>query len=755
MMQEKVQLSVILTTHAQKPHFRDLLTKTTEFQIPGMEIIIINDSADVEISQFIHQTLNTATGERIYLFEHESYTGRGNSLNEGIIQSTAPLIWAPLQADRLNESLLSDSIKRYKADPAAIWVLDHNLPSSGDEWVKAAAEGDLPDDSCLVWNRNVIRQNELFFNPNLENLHGAELALRLSRHNAWHRTDPFFVASENNSVHASASDVREFVFSSLRVAEDREEQQSLIKLLSNLKSDESVLQSNDDLLVKARQFLNQGDANKSLALVNKLLKKDPDHYEAFRIKIQSLEKLRRHVEAAELKHSLHKLESRPKSQAELFHEAAEETKTKKSGLDQIELSIVIPTTGRGKTLLEHTLIRLSELADPAITELIVVDNASIDDTFEYLQQLDEDNFLNIRVITNPSNRGFGASVNQGLEAAKGEQVLVMHNDVLPEENSISILQETLKNHPDAGLVAPLIISGDKNDPVPDENITESDVVDSCCFMVRNQSGFRFDEEYRLCHFDMEDFCFQILNTGKKVLATNRATVQHIKGKTLDMMGISMLPHLKWENRRRYSEKWDGSPEYSMPNQGNHPDRFELLGMPENPLQPEPEWVHIVQDYLTDEIKTEILRTDWDPRELMTIVSALLIADEREILRTLEDRLDEIDLPPALIILFVHYYFGKNIYSRCRHYLDKAGKSHPVFDLFRLKIHVADKETEAAASLLTKMFERYPASPDLFNMAAELYSQTGDKQEAESFRTMAAQMDPYRFSPEENTVEFTL
>jgi len=753
MMQDKVQLSVILTTHARKAHFKDLLTKTTEFGIPGIEIIIINDAADTETSQFIHQTLNTANSDRIYLFEHESFTGRGNSLNEGLLESTAPLVWAPLQADRLNESLLSEAIRKFKSDPAGIWILDYSLPQTPDDWIKAATEGDLPLDGCLVWNRSVLKNSEFFFNQHLQNLHGAELALRLHQHNAWHQTDPFFVASENHPVHASSSDLREFLFSAIRISDGKKEQQTLIDLLKNIKSDESNAQTEDDLLMKARQLLTQGDANKSLDIVNKLLKKEPDHYEAFRIKIQSLEKLRRHVEAAELKHSLHQLEKRPRPQSELFKEEAEKSEHAKP--KDITLSIVIPTTGRGKGLLENTLIHLDQITDPDSTELIVVDNASIDDTFEYLHQLEKENFLNINVITNPHNRGFGASVNQGLEAAGGENILVIHNDLLPDENCISELVKVFKEHENTGLAAPLIHSGDDDSDLPEEEVTEADVVDSCCFMVQKKSGIRFDEEYRLCHFDMEDFCFKILDSGQKIYVSNRATASHQNGKTLDMMGMKLVPHLKWQNRKRYFEKWDGAPQFSMPNQGPHPDRFELLGMPENPLEPESEWIHIVQDYLTDEVKTEILRTEWNQRELLTIVSALLIADERELLRTLEDRLDELDLPPALLILFVHYYFDKNIYSRCKHYLGKAGNSHPVFDLFPLKIHVADKETDQAAPILTKMLDRYPASPDLFYLAAELYSQTGDKEEAESFRTMASQLDPYRFSSEEDTIEFTL
>lgn len=753
-MQDKVQLSIILTTHALQAHFEELLTKTTGFTIPGLEIIIINDAADTATSQFIHQILNTAESDRIYLFEHETFTGRGNSLNEGVLQATAPLIWAPLQAERLNESLLSNSIRRFKTDPAGIWTLDYTLPRSLEDWITAAAEGELPGDSCLVWNRNVIDHTQFFFNSHLHNLHGAELALRLHRQNAWHLTDPFFVASAGQSIHATDLDLREFLFSALRVATSEEEQDNLLKLLRERMTDPADTQPDDDRLLKAREFLKQGDAGQSLEIVNKFLKKQPDHYEALRIKIQSLEKLRRHVEASELKHSLHNFENRPQSQAELFQEKSS-GKIEEPKPGEIELSVVIPTTGLGKAMLESALVHLEQAADPKTTELIVIDNASIDDTFDYLQQLEKEKFFHINVITNSKNRGFGASVNQGIDAALGDRVLIMHNDVQLDKNCISELTNVFARKDDAGLAAPLIESPEPSAEQMDEDIEEAKVVDSCCFMIDKNSGFRFDQEYRLCHFDMEDFCFQILDAGKKIFIANRAKAIHSKGKTLDMMGLALVPHLKWKNRKKYYEKWNGQPEFSMPNQGSHPDRFEVLGIPENPLQPDPGWIHAVQDYLSDEVKTEILRTDWNERELMTIVSTLLVADERELLRTLEDRLDEIEVAPALLILFVHYYFAKNIYSRCKHYLEKAGTSHPVFDLFRLKIYVADKETDNASPILTKMLERHPASPDLFHLAGELYRQNGEEKESESFFQMAHQLDPFRFSREDSAFDLDL
>src|SRR5690625_5620453 len=85
-----------------------------------------------------------------------------------------------------------------------------------------------------------------------------------------------------------------------------------------------------------------------------------------------------------------------------------------------EVSVVIPTTGHGKSLLESALIHLEKAAYPLQTELIIVDNASIDDTFDYLEQLKGSNFLNSRVVPKRINNGIAASVNKGNGADSSE-----------------------------------------------------------------------------------------------------------------------------------------------------------------------------------------------------------------------------------------------------------------------------------------------------------------------------------------------
>ena len=58
-------------------------------------------------------------------------------------------------------------------------------------------------------------------------------------------------------------------------------------------------------------------------------------------------------------------------------------------------------------------------------ELIFVDNASTDGTDRYLHSVS-----GAKVIVNDENRGFPAAVNQGIEVATGQQILLLNNDTI-------------------------------------------------------------------------------------------------------------------------------------------------------------------------------------------------------------------------------------------------------------------------------------------------------------------------------------
>ena len=759
-MADSIQLSIVLTTHARSSYFNPLLEKILAFNQGPFELIIIDDSSDPVISQSIQKGVAESDLERVYFFEHEQPSGRGNSLNEALTHASGTMVWAPLRADRLNESLMKEAIRRFKADPAAFWVLDFNLPEDPMDWVKAAEKGELPDDSCLVWNRNVIHPESFFFNPYMDQLHGSELALRLVEGNVWYKTDPFFVVADDQGIYGHPEDVQEILFTAFRMNRDAEIRKALLAEFMDTEGNLRKVTSEDEYLIQARRLLQQGDAKRALEVIDQFIRRNPDHHEGNRIKVTALERLRRHVEAAELKHSLQK---RGKEAAEKEEQAAiiqkESEKISEVESKEPELSVVIPTTGHGKPLLEQALLHLDHAADAATTELIIVDNASIDDTFDYLEQLKEEGFFNIRVITHSVNRGFGASVNTGIEAAKAPLVLIMHNDVQLPENGIEVLKQGLLHSDDTAVAAPLL--SDTRNPDQKEEFTsgepyrKAERAESCCFMVKKDLPIRFDEEYRLCFYDMEDFCKQVLESDLEILIAENVVAEHQKGSTIKMMGIELDPELKWRNRERFYNKWDGNRTFNLPTQGSHPEKFRSLGAPDNPMNPDFEWVQTVQDYLTNEVRTEILREEWSEEEFFTIIRTLLIADERELLRTLEERMDGLQPDMSLLVLFTHYYFKKNIYSRCKHYINMAGNGHPVFDLYRLKIMVADKEFDRAIPLLNDLLGDYPSSPELFYLAGDMYKKNEEEGEAQSFFAMAGQLDPFRFQENEGSFEIDI
>lgn len=735
----------------------DLLNSLLEISYSGLEIIIIDDAESEELSRQLRQKVQHFNNDLVFLLDHNQPIGRGSCLNEALSQASGKFVWAPERADRFNENLFKQAFNRFSSDPAAAWVMDYNLPTGSQAWMKDAAEGRLPDDSCFVWNRNVLQGRSFFFNPFLTHLHGAELAMRIHRDHVWHRTDPFFVIGQNQFLSPVGKNLEEFFRSVHRAEPASELKPEILKRLQSVEVESAAGADHGDLLTQCRQLLAQDDAKNTLRFINDFLKKEPDHFEAIQIKITALEKLRRHVEAAELKHDLKKLSPIVKDHKNKREEKVEPVPAEPIyGNSDIKYSVVVPTTGLGKSHLERCLNSLSGAASKSDTELIVIDNASIDDTFDYLDQLKQKEFLNIHVITNSSNAGFGASLNQGFDKADGEFLVVLHNDVEIPADTLAKLVKGFEADERVALVAPVIDEAEHAAQRPEKEQTDlvvlTDVVDSCCFMVKRDQTVRMDSNYGLAFFEMEDYCRQIRKNGHVIAVATDAKVTHHSGSTTESMGFKQTPQRKWANRTLFHNKWNETPLYEIPSQGTIADRLERLEPPLDPSSPPDEWKEAVLNYLTDEVRTQILRSHLSKHELLVIVPTLMMADCRELLRTLEDRLDEMDLPPSILLLFINFYFEKSIYSRCRHYLQKAGNSHPAFDLFRLRIHVADKETDEASALLAKLIDKYPASPDLFALAARLYQQAGDHDEANSFAAMANQLDPHRYPPEESAFE---
>jgi hypothetical protein len=84
---------------------------------------------------------------------------------------------------------------------------------------------------------------------------------------------------------------------------------------------------------------------------------------------------------------------------------------------------------------------------------MVADNGSCDASVRLL----EANYPNVRLIKLPVNKGFSAAVNAGIQAGRGELVVILNNDTRAEPDFISELYGALKDEHSAAMAAAKIL----------------------------------------------------------------------------------------------------------------------------------------------------------------------------------------------------------------------------------------------------------------------------------------------------------
>ena len=114
----------------------------------------------------------------------------------------------------------------------------------------------------------------------------------------------------------------------------------------------------------------------------------------------------------------------------------------------MKLSIIILTYDHLKDT-QKCLESLQPLMTRGDVEVIVIDNASVDGTPDYIRT----HYPNIRLTVNPTNRGVAAARNQGFEQATAPTLLILDNDTIVNARAIDGMQQYLSQHPDVGLCA--------------------------------------------------------------------------------------------------------------------------------------------------------------------------------------------------------------------------------------------------------------------------------------------------------------
>ncbi|MFU8859797.1 MAG: glycosyltransferase [Cyclonatronaceae bacterium] len=791
-MDKLPQLSIITVFRNQKDEAETILTALYEMKGLDFELIIYDDASHDGTVQTIESLIEYYNHDNTFFFTNDHPEGRGLSLNKAMAASGGQYLWIVDMLPGITKPIVRQGIERLRTSSKIYSYLGkNNTPENHAAALDAVTTGKLPCDSVFIFNRKFLPLHDQFINPFLNHYHAFELCIRGGISSFSGTDDVADGLALSREYTPSKSDCRELIFSIQRSADPADENlnknilQALGRFTIAAADDKPDLNS---LLAEARYYRREGKSGNALEMLNRIMDLYPDNQEARRIKVDILESQRRYVEAAELKHGLKKspvpgTEPDAASPESVKEPVADEPSALKSDkadtitpdedavvaddetgtgtvaadetgitpeLAEIRVSVIIPTAIHRKPLLEQCLAALSEYTDHSNTELIIIDNASLDDTYDYLDQLEQDGFMNIRVISNPVNRGFAAAANQGIQAAKGKFICVMHNDVVVSSDVTGKLADLMEKYPDFGLVGPVSnrcmnVEQIRDSSAHEGSLNESVIVDSFCMMFRSDASPEFDEQYGLAYAEDADICYQLRSNGWKTGVAGQIYAEHYMGATTLEIGLDANGPEYWINAAIFNQKWGLVTELPDLSGMDEVDQLAELGRLMNSYRPEEELLACAEELLTSETRTRIMEGKHDRDRLTSLIRALLVLDQRDILRHLEERMDHYEPDADLALRLIHYYYERNIYSRCLKYLEACGSNLPITEkFFRLKIAVGEKDMDKAVELLTQLMREAPVHPGIYKLAGDIHKLENNLNESEEFYSLAYQVDPIRF-----------
>lgn len=230
------------------------------------------------------------------------------------------------------------------------------------------------------------------------------------------------------------------------------------------------------------------------------------------------------------------------------------------------VSIVIPTYNRLE-LTRQVLGAIQAHTSTLPYEVIVVDNASSDETPAFLQR--EHQAGRLRAILNAENAGFGHACNQGARAATGEYVVLLNSDTVPLPGWLDGLVAAADADDSVGIVGSRLLFPDgtiqhagidfhlrgipshtfkdqPRDHAPALKARDCPAVTAACLLVR-RSAFteigEFDSRFWMYCEDV-DLCLRMWEAGYRVRYQPDSVVIHFEGSSC---------HDSWERDRRVQQ----------------------------------------------------------------------------------------------------------------------------------------------------------------------------------------------------------
>lgn len=249
-----------------------------------------------------------------------------------------------------------------------------------------------------------------------------------------------------------------------------------------------------------------------------------------------------------------------------------------SSNDDIKFTSIILVTYNQLNYTQICIESIRKFTKEGTYEIIVVDNASSDDTLKWLNKQQD-----IKVIANEKNKGFPVACNQAINVAIGENILLLNNDTIVTPKWLKNLNDALYSEKDIAVVGAISNSCSNNQQIMvnyyniaeminfaetlnnnNENIIEyRPRLIGFCYMIKKdvleQVGL-LDERFSPGNFEDDDLSFRILEKGYKLALCKNVFIHHFGGvsfgRSEKYIEISNI------NEKKFFEKWGFNVRYS-------------------------------------------------------------------------------------------------------------------------------------------------------------------------------------------------
>jgi len=204
--------------------------------------------------------------------------------------------------------------------------------------------------------------------------------------------------------------------------------------------------------------------------------------------------------------------------------------------------------------------------------LIIVDNASNNETKRYLEDLAERKDVDVRLIRNEENLGNSKGANQGIRSSAAEYVCILDNDTIVTDHWLSEMVKAAEADAKIGVVNPLSNYGAKKtfgknwEDIGAETYRagagkyiETAAAIGFCFLIKrkviNDIGV-WSENYGPGYFEDTEYSVRAIRHGYKIAIAQGAYVVHLEHSSFKKTGF--LDELFTKNQKLFYDEFGKS-----------------------------------------------------------------------------------------------------------------------------------------------------------------------------------------------------